>query len=164
MLRIPKISTNKSYPMSRQKRWCCQLLDSIRPQVSFLQLQSCESIASNDGQLAAELNIQLLIQAEIELNPGPLICNCWRKFLARYKKAPIVCCHVYGWVHLKCTGLNTPLDYEKSTIFNNPWCTNNIKFANESTDPPHLTLYKLYIQTNSKGAFGSNTVLRRQLK
>ena len=103
-----------------------------------------------------------MIRAGIELNPGPLKCNCCKKLLGKStKKAPTVWCHVCGWVHFKCSGLNTPLDYQKTTNFRCPWCATNTRFANESSDPALLTLHKLYTSTSSHAAFGSSEVLRK---
>ena len=103
-----KSALNTSYQTSRQKRWYRQQHKAIRHRVQFLQLRLCGSNASEDGKLAAELINQLLIKAEIELNPGPLKCNCFKKLLGKStKKTPTVWCHVCGWVHFKCSGLNT---------------------------------------------------------
>ena len=103
----------------------------------------------------------LLIRAGVEKNPGPLKCHCCSKTSGRStKKAPTIWCHVCGWVHFKCSGLNSPADYEKSPNFRCTWCLKNSRFAPKNYDPALHALQRLYTITNNSSAFGSRQLLR----
>ena len=103
----------------------------------------------------------LLIRAGVEKNLGPLKCHCCSKTLGRSaKKAPTIWCHVCGWVHFKCSGLNSPADYEKSPNFRCTWCLKNTRFAPKNYDPALHALQRLYTTTSNPSAFGSRQSLR----
>ena len=111
----------------------------------------------------AEVIRTLLIRAGVEKNPGPLKCHCCSKTLGRStKNAPTIWWHVCGWVHFKCSGLNSPADYEKTPNFRCTWCLKNTRFApknrrfmhyKDSTQPQTISqafhaLQRLYMTTN----------------
>ena len=102
----------------------------------------------------------LLIRAGVEKNPGPLKCHCCSKTLGRStKKAPTIWCHVCGWVHFKCSGLNSAADYEKLPNFD-VGGLKNTKFAPKNYDPALHALQRLHTTTNNPSAFGSRQSLR----
>ena len=120
------------------------------------------------GSNASKLNVSsiaevirtLLIRAGVEKNPGPLKCHCCSKTLGSTKKAPTIWCHVCGWVHFKCSGLNSAADYEKSPNFRCTWCLKNTRFAPKNYDPAFHAPRRLYTITNNPSTFGSRQSLR----
>ena len=103
-----------------------------------------------------------LIRAGIEKNLGPLKCHCCSKILGRStKKAPTIWCHVCGWVHFRCSGLNLPAFYEKSPNFWCTWCLKNTRFAAKNYDPALHALQRPYTTTNNHPYFGPRQSLRR---
>ena len=103
----------------------------------------------------------LLIRAGVEKNPGHLKCHCCSKTLGRStRKAATIRCHVCGWVHFKCSGLNSPADYEKSP---NVRCTSRLKntrFAPKNYDPALHALQRHYTTGNNPSAFRSRQSLQ----
>ena len=88
-------------------------------------------------------------------------CHCCWKTLGRStKKAPTIWCQVCGWVHFKCSGLNSPADYEKSPNFLCTWCLKNTRFAPKNYDPALHALRRLYTTTNNPSAIGSGQSVR----
>ena len=109
----------------------------------------------------AEVFRTLFIRAGHEKIPGHLKCHCCSKTPWRNtKKAPTKWCHVCGWVHFKCSGLNSPADYEKSPNFRCTWCLKNTRFAPKNYDPALHALQRLYPTTNNPSVFGSRQSLR----
>ena len=103
----------------------------------------------------------LLIRAGVEKNRGPLKRHCCSTTLGRStQRAATIWCHVCGWVHFKCSGLNSPADYEKSPNFRCTWCLKNTRFAPKNYDPALHALQRLYTTTNNPSAFGSRQSLR----
>ena len=104
----------------------------------------------------------LLIRAGVEKKCEPLKCQCCSKILGgSTKKAPKKWCHVCGWVHFRCSGLNLPAYYEKSPNFRCTWCLKNTRFVPKNYDPAFHALQSFYTTTNNHLAFGSRQSLRR---
>ena len=112
----------------------------------------------------AEIVRQLLIIAGVETNPGPALkCKCCSRLLGKStKKLPTIWCHVCGWVHFKCSGLQDPSEYQKFPIFRCSWCSKNTRLVPDDFDRSLLTIQDLYTNTSNAAAFGSRQALINQ--